>query len=135
MTVQWSAGVRNAVLDAWETAIGATAKIEIRTGAQPANTAAAATGTVLATFTLAADWSANAASGTKSISGLPITVAAAATGTAGHYRITDNAGTTCHEHGSVTATGGGGDATIDNVAVVAAQNVSLTAYSKTAPHP
>ena len=34
MTVQWSPAVRNSMLDAWETAVGVSAKIEIRTSAQ-----------------------------------------------------------------------------------------------------
>lgn len=133
MTVQWSASVRNALLDAWEAAIGVSAKIEIRTGAQPATTATAASGTLLATFALAADWASNASAGTKSFSSLPVSATASAAGTAGHYRITDNAGTTCHEQGSITATGGGGDLTVDNTSIANAQSVQITGWSKTAP--
>ena len=49
MTLQYSAAVRNAKLDAVETAIGASAILKIRSGAVPANCAAADAGTVLAT--------------------------------------------------------------------------------------
>ena len=133
MPVQWSAAVRNALLDAWEATIGTAARIEIRTGPQPATTATAASGTVLVTFTLAADWASNAAAGVKGFSSLPVNASAGATGAAGHYRITDSAGTTCHEQGSVTATGGGGDLTVDNVSISSGQAVQITAWSKTAP--
>ena len=48
MTVQLSVAVRNARLDAIETTIAASAVLKIRSGAQPANCAAADTGTVAA---------------------------------------------------------------------------------------
>ncbi len=35
-------------------------------------------------------------------------------GTVGHYEIMDSTGTVCHEQGTVTATGGGGDMTVVN---------------------
>ena len=133
MTVQYSTTVRNAVLDAWETTIGTAAIIEIRTGAQPANCGAASTGTLLATYTLASDWAAAASGGSKSLANLPITTTAVATGTAAHYRLFASDGTTCHDQGSVTATGGGGDMTIDNASIVADQTVNITSFTKSTP--
>lgn len=56
MTVQLSIAVRNARLDSLETAVGASAVLKIRTGAQPATCATADSGTVLATLSLPADW-------------------------------------------------------------------------------
>jgi hypothetical protein len=110
--------------------------LQLYTGAQPANCAATETGTLLATFTLPVDWSAPSSSGIKSVNGLPgagwATVTAGATGIAAHYRIYDVTGTTCHEQGSVTATGGGGDATIDNTSLTATQTTTLTSFSRTA---
>ena len=41
MAIQFSTGVRNGMLDAIETAVGATAVIKLFTGAQPSNCAAA----------------------------------------------------------------------------------------------
>jgi hypothetical protein len=133
MTVQWSTAVRNAMLDAWETAIGVSAKIQIRTGAPPANCAAAATGTLLAEFALASDWAGAASAGAKSLSGVPLSTTGLAAGDAAHYRIVDNAGTTCHEQGTVSASGGGGDVTVDNVTIAASQTVQITSWQKTAP--
>lgn len=133
MTVQWSTTVRNAVVDAWESAIGISAKVEIRTGAQPENAVAAAAGTLLVSFTLAADWASAGVDGVKALTGLPITASAVALGEAGHYRITDSAGATCHEQGSVTVTGGGGDMTVDNASIAVGQSVQITAWIKTAP--
>lgn len=133
MTVQWSTAVRNAVLDAWETAMGASIKVQLRSGAAPANCAAADTGTLIAEFPLSADWASAAANGIKGLSGLPLSVNAAAAGTLGHYRFKDSAGATCHEQGTITATSGGGDMTVDNTSVNAGQQIQITAYSKTAP--
>lgn len=130
MTVQYSTTVRNAVLDAWETTIGTAAIIEIRTGAQPANCAAASTGTLLVTYTLASDWATAASGGSKSLANLPLTTTAVATGTAAHYRLFASDGTTCHDQGSVTATGGGGDMTIDNASIASSQTVNITAFTK-----
>lgn len=52
MTVQLATSTRNAMLDAIETDAGTSAILKIRTGAQPANCAAADAGTVLATLNL-----------------------------------------------------------------------------------
>lgn len=133
MTVQWSPAMKNALLDQWETTLGTAAVITFRTGAQPADTGQADSGTLIATYSLASDWATAAAAGVKALSGLPVEVNAAAGGTIGHYRIKTSGGT-CHEQGSVTATGGGGDITVDNPTVTANQVVRITAFSKTAPH-
>lgn len=133
MTVQYSATVRNGMLDAIETAIGPSAKLQIWTGSQPANCATAASGTKLAEFSLASDWAAAASSGSKALNNLPLSTTGLAAGTAGYYRFTDSAGTTCHEQGSVTATGGGGDITIDNAVIASGQTIQVTAFTKTAP--
>lgn len=131
MTMQLSTTVRNAMLDAYETAIGTSAILKLRTGAQPANCAAADSGTVVATINLASDWMAAASSGSKSFSSTPLTDASADNaGTLGHYRLYASDGTTCHDQGSITATGGGGDMTVDNTSVTAGQSVSITSWSK-----
>lgn len=132
MTTQLSVAARNAGLDAYETAIGASAIMKIRTGAQPATCATADSGTVLATLNLPSDWMAAAASGVKSKSGTWEDLSADAGGTAAHFRIYANDGTTCHVQGTVTATGGGGDMTVDNTSFAAAQSFTVTAFSWTA---
>lgn len=129
MTIQASTTVRNARLDAIETAVGTAAVVKIRTGAQPANCAAADSGTVLVSWTLASDWAAAAASGSKSFSGTPIGTTASATGTAAHYRLYASDGTTCHMQGTVATSGG--DMTIDNTSVNSGQTVNITSWSIT----
>ena len=132
MALQYSVTVRNARLDAVETAVGATAIMRIRSGAPPANCATADAGTVLATLTLPSDWMAAASSGQKLKSGTWQDLAADAAGTAGHFRVYDSSGTTCHIQGTVTATGGGGDMTVDNTVLAAGQEFTVTAFGLTA---
>lgn len=132
MAMQFSVAARNAALDAIETAIGVSAILKIRTGAVPATCATADSGTVLATMTLPSDWMAAASGGTKALSGTWQDASADATGTAAHFRIYDSTGTTCHWQGSVTATGGGGDMTLDNTSIATGQQVTITSCTLTA---
>jgi len=133
MALQFSTGYRNAMLDQFETTTGATALMRIRTGAQPATCATADAGTVLATLTLPSDWMSAASAGSKALLGSWSDPSADATGTAAHFRIYDNAGTTCHMQGTVTVTGGGGDLQLDNASIATAQVVTITSFTLTAP--
>jgi hypothetical protein len=126
VSVQLSVAARNARLDAIETEAGTSAIIRLRSGAQPATCATADSGTVISTITLPADWMAAASSGTKAKSGTWQDTSADNAGTIGHYRLYKSDGTTCVMQGSVTATGGGGDLTVDNTVVAAAQNITIT---------
>ncbi len=127
MTIQYSVAVNNARLDAVETAIGASAILKIRTGAAPANCAAADTGTVLATISLPADWMAAAASASKAKSGTWQDASADATGTAAHFRIYDTTGTTCHVQGTygIVAT----DMIGDSVSMTAGQSFTVNTFT------
>lgn len=131
MAIQLSVAVRNARLDAIESAIGTSAVLKIRSGAPPATCATADSGTVLATMTLPSDWMAAAASGSKALSGTWSDASADAAGTAAHFRIYDSGGTVCGIQGTVTATGGGGDMTLDNVVIAATQLVTITGFTLT----
>lgn len=135
MTLQLSVTVRNAMLDAIETAISTSAIMKIRTGSPPADCATADSGTVLATLSLPSDWMANAASGSKAKSGTWQDASADAAGTAAHFRIYDSGGTTCHLQGTVTATGGGGDMTVDNTSFNTGQSFTVTTFTLTAGNP
>jgi hypothetical protein len=132
MTLQLSTAVRNAELDQIETTIGVSAILKIRTGAAPANCAAADSGTVLSTVNLPSDYLAAASGGAKAKSGTWEDTSADAAGTAAHFRLYASDGTTCHAQGTVTATGGGGDLTVDNVVFAAGQDFVVTAFTLTA---
>lgn len=130
MTVQLSTAVRNARVAAIETTIGTAPKLQIRTGAPPATPATADSGTLLVEYSLPSDW-ATQSGGVLTFAGVPLSQAAVAAGTAGHYRIKDSGGTTCHAQGTVTATGGGGDLTIDNPVIANGQTVQVTGWTIT----
>ena len=131
MAIQLSTTVRNAMLDAIEATIGTAAKIQLFTGSQPATCATADSGTKLVDASLASDWAGNASAGVKAFT-IP-SLTAIAVGSVGHFRIKDSSGATCHYQGSVTATGGGGDLTIDNVGLVVGQVTQFTGWSVTQP--
>lgn len=96
MPIQLSTPVRNARQEAIKTAIGASPILRIRTGAQPANCAAARSGTVLATLNLPSSWMAAASAGSIALAGTWQDTSADASGDPGHFEIMDSAGTTCH---------------------------------------
>lgn len=129
MAFQFSVAARNAALDAIEAAIGAGAIMKIRSGAAPANCAAADSGTALATLNLPSDWLAAASSGSKAKLGTWEDTAADAAGTAGHFRVYAADGTTCHLQGSVTVTGGGGDVEIVNTSIAVGQPVTVSSFT------
>jgi hypothetical protein len=135
--IQLSTRVRNAMLDAIATIIGGSAHIQIWTGTQPASCATTEVGTgntKLADFGLAATWTNAASGGSKTLTAVTGTTGLAA-GNAGHYRLTDtnDLSTSCDEQGTITATGGGGDMTIDNVSIAVGQTVNITSWSWTEP--
>lgn len=130
MALQLSVAMRNARADAFESTTGASAKLQLRTGAPPANCAAADSGTLLCEITVPADWLTAASAGVKTKAGTWSGTGAAA-GTAAHFRLKDSAGTTCHAQGTVTATGGGGDMTLDNVSIAVAQAVEVATFTLT----
>jgi len=106
--------------------------ITIRTGTAP-GAGNAATGTVLATFTIgAAQWDA-ASSGARTITATITDSSADNTGTAGHFRLVSSTGTYVVE-GDATATGGGGAMELITTSIVATQPVDLTAFTFTLTH-
>jgi hypothetical protein len=131
MAIQLSVAVRNARLNAIETTVGTAAVLKIRTGAQPAGCATADSGTVLATLDLPEDWMAAADSGSKALEGTWEDTSADADGTAAHFRLYANDGTTCHMQGAVTVTGGGGDMTVDNTSFATGQSFTVTTFTLT----
>lgn len=130
MALQFSTAYRNAMLDALETTTGASAILEIRTGAAPADCAAADSGTLLASMSLPADWMAAAASGAKEKSGTWQDTSANNSGTIGHFRVKDSGGTTTHAQGTA---GLAGDLVTDSATTTAGQLILVNTFTLTAP--
>ena len=139
MAVKYSTQVREAMLNAIETATGASANLIFYTGSAPAKCSDPATGSVVATLALTGnggDWM-SPASSTNNVTtkvkhpSSTWTAQATAPGTnvVGYYRIYDSGNNVCHEQGTVSAAGGGGDMILDNTSV--AQNQTITVVTKT----
>lgn len=132
MAIQLSVAARNAILDSIEVTVGTAARLKGRTGAQPANCAAADSGTVIFDMTLPSDWMNAASGGSKTKLGTWQDAAADASGTPAHYRLYASDGTTCHEQGSVGQ--GSGDLSLDNTTIVAGQTVTINTWQRDAPN-
>lgn len=129
MAIQLSETVRNARLDAIETAIGNSAVLKIRDGAVPANVAAADTGNALAVLNLPSDWMLAAATGQKAKSGTWEDLTADLGGTATYFRIYASDGTTPHIQGTCGI--GTGDLQLDNTNIQQNQKVTVTGFTLT----
>lgn len=128
MPLQTADDVANAMLDAIETTIGTSPILRIFDGTLPANCAAADNGTILAEITCPSDWAAAAASRAKAKSGTWQDASANATGTADYFRFYTS-GAVCKMQGSVTAGGGGGVMTVDNINFAAGQPFTITSFT------
>jgi hypothetical protein len=133
MALQFSDTVRNAMLDAIETAVGASPRLHLRTGAPPANCAARPRARCCATSPCRPTGWAAASGGSKAKIG-QWSGAGAAAGSIGHYRIMNAGATVCHEQGTVTTSGGGGDMTVDNTSIAVSQAVTASAKTLNAPN-
>lgn len=135
MTIQLGTTLRNNMIGQYESTIGTTPKLILRTGSPPANCAASDSGTFLAIITLPSDWQSAASSGAVTIANGPWSGTGSAAGTVGHYRLkdstatsTDNTGTT-HEQG--TAGTSGTDIILDNAVIANGQAISVTSWTRT----
>lgn len=133
MAVRLSASLANSLADAVDDAInGGTgaATLKIYTGSQPATADTAASGTLLATFTLNDPAFGAASGGTITLAGTPKTVAAAATGTAGWFRIETSTPTNVLD-GSVGTSGN--QINLNTTSITSGVNVTITSGTITMP--
>jgi hypothetical protein len=136
MTVTVTALHKQAQLDSVSTDWGAGALLRLYNGSVPTdvNTAlgaqvvlAVVTPTPAAATAAGAGATKDMLGGTKTTTG----TASASTGTnATFYRVYKSDGTTVKEQGTITATGGGGDMTLDNINIAQNQTVNVTAFTK-----
>lgn len=129
-------GVRNALADAFAARADAGAgpgTIDVRTGGKPASPNDAATGTLLATFTLADPAYGAAVNGVATLDATPIlTTTALAAGTAGWWRMKDSSGNSVGD-GTAGGPGSGADLIWDNAVIALGQTLNITAGSVTQP--
>lgn len=111
------------------TNVGINAKLNIYTGAPPANCGTADAGTLIAQLSCSATAFGTVTGSTITVNA--ITSASASTsGTAGHFRVLDSGGTV-HMQGTVATSGG--DLTITNTSITSGETVSVSSWTLTAP--
>lgn len=132
MTFRLGTTLRTAQTQAFVDAIGASGTMKIFTGAAPANCAASDPAGTLATITIPNP--SHTVSGAVATKAGTWSVAASGTGTAASFRVYDGSAV-CVAQGTITATGGGGDATIDNTSVTSGQTVTVNSFTYTSGAP
>lgn len=112
--------------------VGGAPTLSLYSGTEPANCGTALSGnTLLATGTLPADWLANASSASKAKAGtwtLNGQSGAGAGTAATFFRILDASGA-CRIQGTVTASGSGGDMTLDNNSIANLQVLTEVTFA------
>jgi hypothetical protein len=121
----------NAAVDLLDAGPGA-GTIKIYSGTQPATANDSASGTLLATFTLADPAFSAAAAGVATLSGVPLGTTGASAGTAGWFRAADSTGATVFD-GAITVTGGGGQLELNTTTISVGVAVEITGGSYTQP--
>jgi hypothetical protein len=124
---------RNAACDAIVDLIDAgtpPGTIAIRTGAQPTNVGDADIGTLLGTLTFSTTAFGSAASGTATANAITSDTSADASGTAGHFRIKNAAGTVIADG---TCGQGSGDLSFNNSVIVAGGTIAISNFSISVP--
>lgn len=123
--MQISAALANAMLNAIPASMGSSCRFQVWTGA-PAEPTQVPSGTLLVDMALPASWISLANSGVASKAGTWQGVALT-DGTAGSFRIATQGGDGFLT-GTIGLAGSGADASIDALAVVMGQTISVTAF-------
>lgn len=131
MTISLANIAANAEADAFSDLLD-NGYFRIYSGVRPATADTALSGnTLLAELRIANPASGAAVAGVITFSTVTSDTAADATGTATFYRAFKSDGTSAVVDGQVTATGGGGDATINSTAIQINAQVDLTSWTHT----
>ena len=130
MAIQYSTTHRTNNMTDLVTDLGSTGYLLIYTGSAPANCGTTASGTLLASLPLSAT-AGTVSSGVLTMNAIT-SAAAAATGTAGYWRLcTSSAGTTVVAQGTV-ATSGGDLNFSGGVSFTSGETISVTSFTVTA---
>jgi len=130
MALAFPAAVRNTMLDAITTYAGSAGLLKIFSGTRPATGGAETT--KLAQLSFSGNIAAAASAGVLTLNIPASDTSADATGTASWARITKADGTTVVIDMTVTATGGGGDLTLDSTSITLGGTVAITSGTITA---
>jgi len=121
----------NAIVDLIDGGAGA-GTCGIRTGAPPANVAAADTGTLLGTCTFSDPAFGASAAGVATASAITSDTSADASGDAGYFRVYDSDALAVFQ-GTAGEAGDTPDMTFDNKTIVAGGTIAISSFSVTMP--
>lgn len=131
MALSFSTTLRNSRADEITAALGGSALLRIYDGSVPANVGASlGSSTLLAELTCNATFAPAASGGVLTLNGITQDSSANATGTAAYFRLVTSGGTAVIQ-GTVTATGGGGDLTLNTTSISSGAAVSVTSFTIT----
>jgi hypothetical protein len=124
MAISYAATVKNAMLDALETDLGASPLLRIYDGTPPTNADTALSGnTLLAELAMSADAFAAASGGTKTANAITSDASANATGTASFFRLVTSGGT-AKVQGTVGTSGA--DLNLNSVSITSGGTVAVS---------
>lgn len=136
MAISISTAARNAAVSGVVALVDADVgpgTIQVRSGGKPAAVSDPATGTLLATFTLADPAFTGPVVGVMTLDTTPVlSTTGVAAANAGWFRMLDNSGDAVMD-GTVTVTAGGGDLELNTVAISIGLTVEITAGTVTMP--
>lgn len=130
MALQFDSTTRNSWLTTLNTNLGTSAQIKIYTGSPPASVASAVTGTLLSTLTGNSGGWGTVSAGVLTAQAITQDSDAAATGTAGYFRLNDSGGG-AHAQGTVGTSGA--DLNFNTVSINASDVVQISSWTITAP--
>lgn len=130
MTLGFNTTTRHAWLDSITTRAGASAKLRIYNGTQPATGGTATT--LLAELTCNATFAPAASGGVLTLNAITQDSSADATGTASWFRIVQSDGSTHVFDGTVGTSGA--DLNLNSTSIVVAGTVSVSSFTITAPN-
>lgn len=130
MALAYSTTIRNAMMDAVTTAVGASGKLRFYNGTRPASGGAATT--LLAELTCNATFAPGASGGVLTLNAITSDSSADATGTATWFRIVTSGGTFCIDGNVGTS---GSDLNMNTVSFVAGAAIAVTSFTITEGNP
>lgn len=130
MALSFTGTLRNNRADEITAALGNSALLRIYGGTVPSGGVEDSLGaaTLLAELTCGTPFASGAVSGALILSAITQDSSANATGTASFFRLATSAGSAVIQ-GTVTATGGGGDLTLNTTSISSGSAVSITSFT------
>ena len=122
-------GACNAIVDTIDVGAG-TAKLQLRTGARPTNLTDAASGTLLAEFSLPNPCFGASSGGTATANAITA-VTGSASGTVGHFRVVDRDANPVLDSDSVGTSGT--ELVLNTTTIASGADVSITSWTGTQP--